>query len=226
MDKKVITIDGLNGTGKSTLAKGLAKAFNFSYLSAGTIFRSLAYVSKQHNIEPHQTELIIYALQNMDFQVQTVEGETRAYVSGIDVTEEIKSDEYAVFASKFSNNQFIQDSIRGVIRETAKETNLVVDGRDMGTVVFPNADAKIVLEASLLAREERRSLEHNIPVLEVVEKFKEIDERAMQGFYSPPADAKVIDTTDMTRDEVLTVATNFVSDKLQIPPVLIDDLNE
>ena len=65
MDKKVITIDGLNGTGKSTLAKELAKAFNFSYLSAGTIFRSLAYVANQHGIKPHQTELIIYALQNL-----------------------------------------------------------------------------------------------------------------------------------------------------------------
>ena len=226
MDKKVITIDGLNGTGKSTLAKELAKAFNFSYLSAGTIFRSLAYVANQHGIEPHQTELIIYALQNMNFQVQTVEGKTRAYVSGVDVTDEIKSDEYAVFASKFSNNQFIQESIRSVIREVAKESDLVVDGRDMGTVVFPNADAKIVLEASLQARAERRSLEHGVPVFEVMEKFREIDERAKEGFYAPPVDAKVIDTTDMTKGEVLSAATSFVCDKLQIPPVDTEDLNE
>ena len=226
MDKRVITIDGLNGTGKSTLAKGLAKAFNFSYLSAGTIFRSLAYFSTQHGIEPHQTELIVYALQNMNFQVQTIEGETRAFIGGEDVTDKIKSDEYAVFASKFSNNQFIQDSIRSVIRETAKTTDLVVDGRDMGTVVFPNADAKIVLEASLMARAERRSLEQNIPVEEVARKFSEIDERAKQGFYSPPADAKVIDTTEMSRSEVLSVATSFVSDKLNVPPIATEDLSE
>ena len=226
MDKKVITIDGLNGTGKSTLAKGLAKAFNFSYLSAGTIFRSLAYFSKQHDIEPHQTELIVYALQNMDFRVQTVDGQTRAYVGETDVTDEIRSDEYAVFASKFSNNQFIQESIRTVIRDAAKETNLVVDGRDMGTVVFPNADAKIVLEASLQARAERRSLENNVPVGEVIEKFREIDERAKEGFYLPPTDAKVIDTTDLSRGEVLSIATSFVSDKLNLPPIATEDLSE
>ena len=226
MDKKVITIDGLNGTGKTTLAKELAKSFNFSYLSAGVIFRSLAYFAKQHEIEPHQTEMLIYALQNMNFNVQTVGTETRAFIGDEDVTDLVKSDEYASFASQFSNNQFIQNSIRSTIREVAKQTDLIVDGRDMGTVVFPNADAKIVLEASVEARAERRSIEHNIPYQEVLERFKAIDERAQEGFYVPPQDACIIDTTDLTRGEVLQTAIDDVSEKIQMSPVTTDDLNE
>lgn len=226
MKNKVITIDGLNGTGKSTLAKELAKKFNFSYLSAGTIFRSLACFATENGLEPHQTPLIIHALNNMGFSVKSVDGETRAFLGERDVTEEIKKDEYAVFASKFSNNQFIQDQIRTVIRQTAEQTNLVVDGRDMGTVVFPNADAKIVLTATLEKRAERRSVEQGKPYEEVLQTFREIDERAKGGFYAPPEDALTIDTTDLTKGEVLSVAVDYVEDR--IPNILSsqEDLNE
>ncbi len=214
MYKKVVTIDGLNGTGKSTLAKGLAKSLNFSYLSAGTIFRSLAYFATQNGIEPTETPLILHALENMPFSVQSVDGETRAFLDGVDITEEIGSDEYAVYASKFSNNNFIQEGIRGVIRASAKQSNLVVDGRDMGTVVFPEAEAKIVLTASLEERATRRSEEKGVPYESVLKTFKEIDERAQGGFYAPPEDALVIDTTNLTREEVLSRANEYVFDRL------------
>ena len=154
MSKK-ITIDGFNGTGKTTLAKALAKRLDFTYMSTGIIFRSLSYCLIKDEIDVKDIERIGKIFENMQLKLPNNKSKL-VVVNGEDVTKEIMDMQYAILASKISNNDLLQSMVRDYIRQYAEDKDIIIDGRDTGRLLFPNADLKLALIADIEVRAKRR----------------------------------------------------------------------
>lgn len=203
MSKK-ITIDGFNGTGKTTLAKALAKRLDFTYISTGIIFRSLSYCLIKDELDVKDIERIGQTFENMQLKLSNNKSKS-VVVNGEDVTEEIMDMQYAILASKISNNDLLQSMVRDYIRKYAEDKDIIVDGRDTGRLLFPNADLKLALIADIEVRAKRR-MEQNkkstYTLQQTIEKINVIDNKLIQANCIPPVDAIVIDTTRLSLEEV------------------------
>lgn len=214
MSKK-ITIDGFNGTGKTTLAKALAKRLDFTYMSTGIIFRSLSYCLIKDEIDVKDIERIGQIFENMQLKLPNNKSKL-VVVNGEDVTEEIMDMQYAILASKISNNDLLQSMVRDYIRQYAEDKDIIIDGRDTGRLLFPNADLKLALIADIEVRAKRR-MEQNkkstLTLQQTIEQINEIDNKLIQANCIPPVDAIVIDTTRLRPEEVLDKAMKLCRNK-------------
>lgn len=214
MSKK-ITIDGFNGTGKTTLAKVLAKRLDFTYMSTGIIFRSLSYCLIKDEIDVKDIERIGKIFENMQLKLPNNKSKL-VVVNGEDVTKEIMDMQYAILASKISNNDLLQSMVRDYIRQYAEDKDIIIDGRDTGRLLFPNADLKLALIADIEVRAKRR-MEQNKKsthtLQQTIEQINEIDNKLIQANCIPPVDAIVIDTTRLRTEEVLDKAMKLCRNK-------------
>ena len=210
MSKK-ITIDGFNGTGKTTLAKVLAKRLDFTYMSTGIIFRSLSYCLIKDEIDVKDIERIGQIFENMQLKLPNNKSKL-VVVNGEDITEEIMDMQYAILASKISNNDLLQSMVRDYIRKYAEDKDIIIDGRDTGRLLFPNADLKLALIADIEVRAKRR-MEQNkkstATLQQTIEQINEID----KANCIPPVDAFVIDTTRLRPEEVFDKAMKLCRNK-------------
>lgn len=214
MSKK-ITIDGFNGTGKTTLAKALAKRLDFTYMSTGIIFRSLSYCLIKDEIDVKDIERIGQTFENMQLKLPNNKSKS-VVVNGEDVTEEIMDMQYAILASKISNNDLLQSMVRDYIRQYAEDKDIIIDGRDTGRLLFPNADLKLALIADIEVRAKRRMEQNKKPITtlqQTIEQINEIDNKLIQANCIPPVDAIVIDTTRLRPEEVLDKAMKLCRNK-------------
>ena len=214
MSKK-ITIDGFNGTGKTTLAKALAKRLDFTYMSTEIIFRSLSYCLIKDEIDVKDIERIGQTFENMQLKLPNNKSKS-VVVNGEEVTEEIMDMQYAILASKISNNDLLQSLVRDYIRQYARDRDVIVDGRDTGRLLFPNADLKIALTADIETRAKRRIQQNKKAthtLQQTIEQINEIDNKLIQANCIPPTDAIVIDTTRLRPEEVLEKAMKLCRDK-------------
>lgn len=214
MSKK-ITIDGFNGTGKTTLAKALAKRLDFTYMSTGIIFRSLSYCLIKDEIDVKDIEKIGQTFENMQLKLPNNKSKS-VVVNGEDVTEEIMDMQYAILASKISNNDLLQSMVRDYIRQYAEDKDIIIDGRDTGRLLFPNADLKLALIADIEVRAKRRMEQNKKPTTtlqQTIEQINEIDNKLIQANCIPPVDAIVIDTTRLRPEEVLDKAMKLCRNK-------------
>ncbi|MBT4885123.1 MAG: (d)CMP kinase [Legionellales bacterium] len=157
MDRNVITIDGPSGSGKSTVAKLLSERLGWSYLDSGAIYRLIAYVSLDN---PGYTEDdILVIIENINIKFEFKDNHYRIYLDEKDVTNVIREERIGEEASKLAKNNKIRASLINIQRHYDNNLNLVTDGRDMGTIIFPNASLKLFLTASLEERAARRYLE-------------------------------------------------------------------
>ena len=160
MEKKpIITIDGPAGAGKSTVSKILAKKFNYIYLDTGALYRALAYKALKTGISIDDPASLENLCANTEVYLRNVHGQMKVYVDGEDVEKKIRTEEVGLTASKISTFPVVREKLLDLQRKAGVRGGIVAEGRDMGSVVFPEADYKFYLDASLDERTKRRHKE-------------------------------------------------------------------
>jgi len=208
----IITIDGPVAAGKGLLASSLAKKLGFLYIDSGAIFRSVAYFCLTNGINTEDEKSVSEALKLISRYKQVFDegsNKNKFFLNGIDISEKIRTPEISALSSMISEFNSVREFAKNIQRKMAKNQNVIVEGRDTGSVIFPNADLKIYLECDLKIRAKRRLadyLEKEIKKTyeEVLKETEERDNRDLTRKIAPltkPEDAVVIDTTNMTLDE-------------------------
>ena len=213
----IIAIDGPAGSGKSTVSKMIAEEIGFTYLDTGAMYRLFAYKLIKENINTNDTEKELDALKSLDIDMK----EGRFYLDKEDVTDKLRSREVSANASKVAGVKEVREKMVEIQREFSRSKNVILDGRDIGTVVFPNADLKIYLGAASEVRAKRRyeELKEKDTSVSYDEILKEIEERDYHDSSRKESplriadDAIVIDTTDSTIDEVKQNIKNLITAK-------------
>ena len=218
---KIITIDGPSGAGKSTVAKLIADKLGFKYLDTGAMYRAVTLYMIENQVDIKNEEEVINALNKLNIGFDS---NYRIYLDSQDITEDIRKEKVVKFVSEVSAISSVRRKMVDLQRDIAKEGNYILDGRDAGSVVFPNADYKFYLEASLEERAKRRykeelSKEVDISFEAVKESIKKRDKYDSNRKDSPlvvPENAIIIDTTNMTIDEVAEEITDIFFNKKTI----------
>jgi len=207
----VIAIDGPAGAGKSTVAKLVAKALGYRYLDTGALYRAVAWKAIRNGLRPQDTHYIVDMTRHTRVELVQSDGEQRVLVDGEDVTEAIRAPEVGNLASPISAVPEVREVLLEWQREFGRQGATVAEGRDTGTVVFPDAAVKVFLTASLDERARRRHRELlergiDIPFQQVKVDIEARDQRDSSRHVAPlrPApDAVLIDTNNKTPDEVV-----------------------
>lgn len=206
--KIIISIDGHASSGKSTLAKRLADALTYSYVDTGAMYRAVALYFKQHNIALNDPEAVKTAMDKIDIRFKYKQGANRLYLNGINVDADIRSMEISEIVSDVAKIQYVRKVVVAQQQAMGKDKGIVMDGRDIGTVVFPDAELKIFLTADGAERARRRSLEmeetgqvvNYKEVLENLQLRDFIDSTRVESPLRIAEGAICIDSTTLDRD--------------------------
>lgn len=212
-----VAIDGPAGAGKSTIAKLVAKEKKYIYVDTGAMYRGLALYFLDNNVSPEDADAITTACANVELTIKYMDGEQKIFVNGTNVTSRLREEEVGNMASRTSAIPAVRAKLLELQRELARTSNVVMDGRDIGTCVLPNADVKVYLTASVETRAKRRYEElrakgEDCDLDAICEDIKERDERDMTREISPlkqAEDAVLIDSSDMTIEEVVAAITKL-----------------
>ena len=156
--KPVVTIDGPAGAGKSTISRQLAERLCFIYLDTGALYRAVAYSLTRKRYSGNEKDLVGMC-RNMNVELKNMAGQLHVFVDAEDVTGKIRTEEIGILASKVSAVPVVREALLSIQRDIAADGGIVAEGRDMGTVVFPEAEIKFFLDASVKERANRRYLE-------------------------------------------------------------------
>lgn len=207
----VITVDGPGGSGKGTITTRLANHLGWHFLDSGALYRLTAVAVLKHGLSPGDEAGLSELASGLDIRFETSGHDVIAILEGEDVTEQLRYEETGKMASKIAAIAGVRSALTGRQRRFRQPPGLVADGRDMGTVIFPDAQLKIFLTASAAIRAERRYKQlkdkgENVNLSRLLDKIERRDERDTTRAVSPlrPADdAHIIDSTEMTIDDVL-----------------------
>ncbi len=217
-----IAIDGPAGAGKSTIAKRLAKELQFVYVDTGAMYRALAVDFLQRGLDVADEEKIVAAANEDNVTLSYVNGEQQVFLNGENVTAQLRTEEVGKMASASSAYAGVRKKLTASQKKLAEETDVVMDGRDIGTAVLPDAEVKIYLTASTRTRAERRYrelMEKNgaAPDLDVIEKdIAERDDRDMHREAAPltqAEDAVLVDSSSLSIEEVVEKIRSIVKEK-------------
>jgi cytidylate kinase len=227
MKKTIITLDGHSGCGKSTLSKLLAKELNFLYIDTGAMYRAISLFLLESNQVLKNGKLSsdfknTLDLVNIDFSNPNEEGESWVRLNGKIVEDKIRNIEISNLVSEISKNALIRKKMVLIQQSYSDVSDLIMDGRDIGSVVFPNADIKFWLTASSEKRAYRRWLEYNqkgenISIHEVAQNINFRDENDQNRKVSPlikPLNSIIIDNTDMNIEETFNFALVHIQNYL------------
>lgn len=203
----IVTIDGPSGTGKGTIAELLAQLLGWHCLDSGALYRVLALAARRRGLDPDAVEALAALASTMQVEFR----DRRVFLEGEDVSEAIRAELVGNAASRVAVHGAVRERLLARQREAVSPPGLVADGRDMGTVVFPDAPLKIFLTASTRERAERRYKQLiqkglNVSLFHLVRELRERDERdgsRSAAPLNPPPGALVVDTTAMMIPEVL-----------------------
>jgi len=215
--KPVITIDGPAGAGKSTIGRLLADWLSFIYLDTGALYRAVAYDLTSKGFTGREEELRALC-RGMQVRLNNRVGQLHVFVGGEDVTAKIRTESIGLLASTISAIPLVRDLLLSVQRDIAKEGGVVAEGRDMGTVVFPDAEIKFYLDASIRERSDRRYHEllrrgEGVALRDVESDILLRDRKDSERPISPlivPPDAMVIDSTDKAISEVVDIMKGVI----------------
>ena len=218
-----IAIDGPAGAGKSTIARRLAKELGYVYVDTGAIYRTVAYFFDTWGISPKDIDGITRYIDELNIDIWYDEdGLQHMYMNNIDVTDDIRTPEISQKASLISAHAIVRDMLLDMQREVAEQFNVVMDGRDIGTVVLPNATVKIFLTASAEVRARRRTDEllAKGKKASYEQVLKDIQQRDFQDTHREVAPLKMcrdsikLDTSDMDIEQVLQEMKNIIAKKV------------
>ncbi|MEC5318605.1 (d)CMP kinase [Brenneria populi subsp. brevivirga] len=213
----VITVDGPSGAGKGTLCKALAEALRWHLLDSGAIYRVLALAALHHQVDIQSEEALVPLASHLDVRFISDGGQLKVILEGEDVSNEIRTEDVGNTASQAAAFPRVREALLRRQRAFREAPGLIADGRDMGTVVFPDAPVKIFLDASAEERAQRRMLQlqekgFSVNFERLLSEIKERDERDRNRPVAPlvpAADALVLDSTEMTIDEVIARALAY-----------------
>jgi len=224
MSKKIIiTIDGWSSCGKSTLAKALAKKLHFIYVDSGAMYRAVALYFLRNNIDIKNHDQVAEALKNIHLNFHSRDYQTHITLNDEEVSEEIRLMPVSEIVSAVSAIREVRHEMVKQQQRMGKSKNIVMDGRDIGTAVFPNAPVKIFMTADPLVRAERRfkELQPKNPDITLEEVFENLAHRDYQDTTRTESplvraeDAIILDNTDLTPDEQLSFALSKVEPLLE-----------
>ncbi len=206
----IVAIDGPSGAGKSTLAKRVAKELRFTYLDTGAIYRALALKILRRRVDLNDTAALSAIVQDSDIDLRGQNGQLQVILDGQDVSALIRTPEVSQMASKASAIPLVRYRLLDLQRELGRRGNVVAEGRDIGTVVFPDAQVKIYLDASIEERARRRFHElraagREASLAETISEMKERDKRDSERDIAPlrkADDALAVDSSGLTADAV------------------------
>ena len=213
MDSKILTIDGASGVGKGTIAKIIALQKNWNLLDSGAIYR--AFALSVHNIENITDNFLKSQAKNLDLKFIGDD----IFLNSNKINELIRNEEIGNLASKFAKLDFIRKELLQRQRAFATEKGLVADGRDMATVVFPNAKYQVFLTASVEIRTKRRAKQLQVidnwskidQIFKSISKRDERDKNRKNSPLIPSKNAMIIDTSNLSITEVVTKITNYMA---------------
>ena len=215
-----IAIDGPAGAGKSTIAKRLAKKLGFIYVDTGAMYRAMAYYFLQHNIDAKDENAIAAACPDVDVTITYENGEQQVLLNGENVNGVIRNEEVGNMASSTSVYPVVRKKLVELQRQLAKSADVIMDGRDIGTCVLPDAQVKIYLTASSATRAKRRYDELtekgvSCDLAEIEKDIIDRDYRDMHRETSPlrqAEDAVLVDSSEMNIDEVVDAISQVYSE--------------
>jgi cytidylate kinase len=220
-----IAIDGPAGAGKSTIAKRLAKELGFQYVDTGALYRTVAYFLDLLGISPKDVDGVERYIDELNVEIEYDEdGLQHMIMNGMDVSNDIRTQDISQKASLVSAHAVVRDALLDMQRNVAKNYNVIMDGRDIGTVVLPKADVKIFLTASAEVRAKRRTDEllakGQTAVYETI--LKEIQQRDYQDTHRPIAPLKMakdsvkLDTSELDIDGVVAAMRKIIGEKIPV----------
>lgn len=218
-----VAIDGPAGAGKSTIARAAAAQLGFIYVDTGALYRSIGLFAVQKKIDFAQKNDIIALLGQIDVELTFVDGEQRVLLCGEDVSDEIRSPEVSMAASVVSAIPEVRSFLFDLQKDMAKHNNVVMDGRDIGTVVLPKAQVKIFLTASPEVRAKRRCLEleqkgERVSYEDVLADIRQRDYNDTHREIAPlrqAEDAVLVDTSELTLEESVQTLTGLIRSRLE-----------
>lgn len=217
-----IAIDGPSGTGKSTLAKNIAKALGITYVDTGALYRTVGLFAYRAGISADNASQVSKLLGEADISMRYVQGAQRVFLGGEDVSELIRTPEISMYASAVSAVPAVRKFLLEIQKRMVSEGDVVMDGRDIGTVIMPDADVKLFMETSVETRARRRYEElrergdgsSEAEVLrDMISRDKKDSDRAIAPLV-PADDAIFLDNSEMAPEETLAAALKIIREKL------------
>ncbi|MGI6579989.1 MAG: (d)CMP kinase [Saccharofermentanales bacterium] len=208
----LIAIDGPSGAGKSTLAKAIAEKLDIMHLDTGALFRALGYAALQKGFDTHNSEQAAELVKKVELDIEFEGKKQKTLIDGQDVTPYLRTEDVSIAASNISVHPVIRDYILLQERQLAERESFILDGRDIGTVVLPNADVKIFLTASPRVRAERRlqdlinAGDQNTKYEQVLQDIEKRDNQDSNRQTAPTrmaGDAVLIDSSNLTIEETV-----------------------
>lgn len=218
MKKLIIAIDGTAASGKSTTAKKVARHFNYQYVDTGAMYRAVTLKALQTGVDLTDDSALSSLVDSLNLSLDHENENVRIMIDNVDVTDQIRSQEVTRHVSAVSEVKLIRDALVAKQRELGREGGVVMEGRDIGTVVFPHADVKVFMDADIQDRAQRRWVETG-------KRNGSVDSKTMERTihdrdawdssrqYSPlrkASDAQLIDTTNLTIDQQVNIVIRKV----------------
>ena len=216
-----IAIDGPGGAGKSTVAKAVAKELRIVYVDTGALYRTVGYYVRSRDVSPKDNEAVTALLPEISIEVKYENGTQKVYLNGEDLGDRIRTPEMSMYASAVSAIPAVRSFLLDTQRDIAKKNSVIMDGRDIGTVILPDAEVKIFMTASAECRAKRRYNEllakgADVKYEDVLAEMNERDHNDSTRDIAPTAaaeDAVLLDTSDMTFDEVVASVIALANEK-------------
>ena len=216
-----VAIDGPAAAGKSTVARSIAAELGFIYVDTGALYRTIGYYAHDKVDSTTNAEQVTKLLPEIRLEIKYVEGVQRIYLNGEDVSEAIRSPEMSMAASNVSAIPAVRDFLLELQRQLARENNVVMDGRDIGTVILPDAQVKVFLTASPEVRAKRRMLEYaakgqQVDFDQLLEEIKQRDYNDSHRATAPlkqADDAVLVDNSELSFEETKHKITEIIREK-------------